>query len=309
MIILQNPNTNPYSFGSGGAIKNSSCALPEIPEIAGNDICICDYIRCDYSEMVFASPPNPNDYWKNDKSEFIAPRFIAADTVDFELHKNGLKVADLNDNTYGEYFGGFANGNASQQLYKGYLLDWLSVYNAFGGGNYNVVHNLNIIGASSTVKSRNFMLALYSDVNANKTVRIETVQNGNIFGNILDFTDLNWYQSIRIKGTFGNPTPSFETTEYMTSKHERVQNKAKMLWDWNLETGLLSWEVVDKLINNKMLGNEILITDYKVITESIWRRKPVFMKEVSKDEDANTPFKKYNLTFTDVKDVYTKRNY
>ena len=51
---------------------------------------------------------------------------MPSDTVAIELWKNGEKIADLNDNTYGTFFNGFANGTAEQQLYVGFLLEFAS---------------------------------------------------------------------------------------------------------------------------------------------------------------------------------------
>ena len=309
MIVIEQSNLVPYTYGSGNAGKLQGAALPEIPTSSTNDICICDFVRCEYSERVFASPSNPNDYWKNDQNEFLFKRFVAVDTIALELHKAGVKVADLNDGTYGTFYNGFASGSSEQQLYVGYLLDWLTVYNAFGGGSYTVVANLDIIGNTSVETSRKFLLSLYNDVSANNTVRIETTQNGNIFGSQFDFTGLNWYQSLRLPANFGNPSPIFETSEYKTSKHLRRQNKAIMGREWELKTGLIPWEVADKLVYNKMLGNSILITDYTIKAESIWRRVKVFMQEIEKPEITKTPVKVYNIKFTDVEDKYTKRNF
>jgi len=309
MIIIQQPNTSPYTYSSGNAAKFLGSSLPEAPNPQNNDICICDFIQCEYIERVFADPNNPNDFWKNDQNEFLFKRFVNADTVLMELHKDGVKVDDLNNDDYGTFFNGFASGSSEQQLYVGYLLNWIDVYDAFGSGSYTVVTNLNIIGVQTENISRVFNLSLYSDLLANGTVRVESTQNGNIFGNDFDYTDLNWYQSLRIPAIFGNPSPVFETTEYKTSTHKRTQNKAKMSREWSLNTKLLSWEVVEVLIYNKLLANEILITDYQIKAESIWRRKSMFMQEIEKPEITGNPKRRYNIKFVDVKDIYTKRNF
>ena len=309
MIVIEQVNSTPYLYNSGNAGKVLGPSLPEVTTENFNDVCVCDFIQCEYREHTFASPANPNDFWKNDKNEFLFKRFVTLDTVAMELHKNGVKVDDLNNNDNGTFFNGFPSGSAEQQLYVGYLIDWLLVYNSFGSGIYTVVANLNIIGVASTVTSREFNLTIYNDVLANGTVRVETTQNGNIFGNQFDFTDLNWYQSLRLPAVFGNPTPIFETTDYMTSTHKRTQNKAKMSREWTLNTKLISWSVAEKLIYNKMLGNEKVITDYQIKAESIWRRIPVFMQEVEKPVLNGNPNKRYNIKFTDEKDIFTKRNF
>ena len=309
MIIIQQLNTVPYSFSSGNAKKELSPAIDKVPSPQTNDTCICDFFVCTYVEKIFVDPNFPNDFWKNDKNEFLFRKLVPTDTVDMELHKNGVKVADLIDNTFGIFFDGFPQGSLAQQIYKGYFVDWLSVYNVHGIGVYKIVANLNIIGNATVSESRDFNMVFYSDLLADSTVRIETVQNGNILGSEFDFSGLQWQQSLRIPAVFGNPTPTFETTEYMTSQHLRRQNKATMSREWELSTRLISWEVVSKLVYNKMLGNEILITDYKIKAESIWRRVSVFMKEIDKPEVGNIPNKRYNMKFVDSQDVFTKRNF
>lgn len=309
MIIIEQTNSNPYNYGSGNAGKILGPSLPEIPDPQTNDICICDFIKCEYSEKIFCAPLNPNDYWKNDQNEFLYKRFVSSDTIDIELQKDEVKIADLNDDTYGTYFDGFASGTSEQQLYKGYLVDWLKVFNDYGAGSYKVVANLSIIGNATVSTSREFILNVYSDIAADGTVRIESYQNGNILGNQFDFTGLNWYQSLRLGGEFGNPAPIFETSEYVTSQYIRRQNKASMSREWTLNTKLISWEVVEKLVYNKLLGNEILITDYKIKAESLWRRVKVFMQEIDKPEIVNNPNRRYNIKFVDVKQIFTKRNF
>jgi hypothetical protein len=309
MIIIEQTNSVPYAYGSGNAGKLLGPSLPNVPNPQTNDSCICDFIQCEYVEYTFASPANPTELWKNDQSEFLYKRFIVADTVAIELHKDDVKVADLNTNTYGTFFNGFPSGSAEQQLYVGYLVDWKLVYTAFGSGNYKVVANLNIISNATVSESRVFRLALYSDILSNGTVRVESYQDGNIFGNSFDFTGLNWYQSLRLPGRFGNPTPVLETTEYVTSQHKRKQNKATMSREWDLETRMISWEVADKLIYNKMLGNVILITDYNIKAEAVWREQSVVLKELDKPKITGNPKRRYNLKFTDSEIIFTKRNF
>ena len=309
MIIIQLPNTTPFAFNSGNAIKFLGKSLPEIitPEI--NNVCICDFIQCQYIEKVFASQSPNNEWWKNDKNEFLFRRLIVTDTVAIELWKNGIKVADLNSNTYGTFFNGFASGNSEQQIYVGYLLEWELVQAAFGNGSYQVKAQLNIIGNATTYESRSFALITYSDIAANKSVRIESTQNGNIIGSDFDFTNLSWYQSLRVPGVFGNPSPVLETDNYVNSNHEQRQITSKNSREWSLQTGLINYEVGTKILYNKMLANEILITDYLIKNESIFRRIDVMVSEIEKPEIKNIPDRVYNIKFTDRKDKYKKRNF
>lgn len=308
MIIENLLNTNPYTFGSGNACKLLGPAISEVDLTNIPDFCICDFVPCVYVEKVFASPSS-SDYWKNDKNEFLFKRFVAVDTVDMELLKDGVKVADLNDNTLGTYFDGFINGSSEQQLYKGYLLDWKLVQAAHGNGIYQVQALLNIIGSSTEFLSRQFNLITFNSQSAHKTVRIETIQNGNIIGSQFDYTGLNWYGSFRLSGVFGNPTPVYETDVYITEQRKRRQIQDRMDREWELNTQFISYEVGSALLYNKLLANEILITDYNIFAESVWRRVSVKTSEVNKPKIIGKPERFYNIKFKDEKEKYIKRNF
>lgn len=308
MIITNLPNGTPYTYGSGNAGKLLGPSLPEIPTAEINDICICDFITCEYVENVFASQSPNNEWWKNDMNEFLFKRFVATDTVSIELYKDEVKVADLNTNALGTFFNGFASGSAEQQMYVGYLLEWELVQAAHGNGTYQVKAQLNIIGNASEYESRKFKLMQYSDEAANATVRIESTQNGNIIGSQFDFTDLNWYQSVRVPGTFGNPTPILETENYIDSNHYSKQITAKNSREWTLKTKQINYEVATKLLYNKLLANQILITDYLIKAESIFRRIDVMTSEIEKPEILGVN-RIYNVTFTDSQDKFKKRNF
>ena len=154
-----------------------------------------------------------------------------------------------------------------------------------------------------------FNLLVYSDREANKTVRIESTQNGNIFGSIFDFTGLNWKQSLRVPGTFSSLSPTLEVENYLNSNHENRQITAKMSREWGLTTGLINFEVATKILYNKLLANEVLITDYLIKAESIFRRIDVMVSEIDKPEIKGTPDRAYNIKFTDRKDTFRKRNF
>ena len=307
MIIQKATNTNPYLTVIGNAKKELGESLPVVIGRPVNDICICDYIRCQYKELVFASLTSES--YKKDYSDFLFKRLISSDTVEIILQKDGINIETLDDNTFGELYNGFSNGNNEQQLYYGFLVDWSKVFIAHGGGYYNIKANLSILGNESEFISREFRLLEYQDLAADGTVKIESYQDGNIFGSEFDFTGLNWYQSMRITGRFGNAEPQFEKDNYIDQQQRRQQIKSTMSRLWSLDTGLLSWEVVEKLVYNKLLSNRILITDYSIKAENIWRQIAVELEEITKPPIFNTPNKRYNIKFVDSTLIFQKRNF
>ena len=307
MIIQQISNSNPYTTNIGNCIKQLGQSINTLTDDKVNDICICDYIGCTYKEQVFAY--SGSDIWKNDKSDFLYRRLISSDTVSIYLQKDGIDLVELTDDSLGTLFDGFPNGNSEQQLYYGYLLDWKLVLAAHGVGNYNIRTELSVLGSELEVYSRDFKLSIFSDLAADGTVKIDTVQNGNILGSEFDYTGIRWNSSIRISGRFGNPTPVYEEDRYLDQTNTYQQVKATMSREWFLNTGLLNSEVAQKLVYNKLLGNEIYITDYSIKAENIWRSIPVKLDEIAKPEIFNYPYKRYNIKFVDNKLIYQKRNY
>src|SRR3990167_8904795 len=96
-------NTTPMDVYQGMATKVAADIFTPPAEVIEATIG-CDYVQLPYSEIVFAHADN--DWWKNDKSEFLYKRYIAADTVAIELWKDDAKIEDLNDSDYGTFFMG-----------------------------------------------------------------------------------------------------------------------------------------------------------------------------------------------------------
>lgn len=296
------PNTSPFAAYDGMATKLLANVFTP-PIDLGGDVISCDYVITPYSELVFGH--SSGDWWKNDKSEFLYRKYISSDTIDIELWKNDEKIEDLNNNDFGTYFSTFTE----QPLYKWYLVDWNLVFMAYGIGTYTVKAQTVVLGQSIEIVSRVFNLMNYTKELAHNTVRIESVQNGNIIGNEFDFTDLSWYQSIRVSGFFGNPKPIYSTDNYVTENRTIEQNQSRMTREFDLSIFPIPFEIVEKIIYNKVLSNSILITDYNIFAEKEWMRLPVVLKDISKPEMPKVQNKMYELKFTDNKDFYIKRNY
>jgi len=306
MITLQLTDSAPQPFGSGLATKLKGKSLPTISLKKTNDVCYCEF-ECEYKANVFAEIGGEG--YKNDKSQFLFRRFVASDTVAIELWKNGEKIADLNDNTYGTFFNGFPSGSAEQQLYVGYLLEWEDVFAAFGGGEYRVKAELSIIGVSSTFESELFVLMGYSDKAADGTARIETVQNGNIIGSIFDFTGLNWYQSVRVRGRFYEESEEFEKIVYKTQEYRQEQVQDKIIENWSLEADFIPRSVSEFLTKNAVLSNSFNVTDYNLLNEQILREIEVVPESIEKTRIQDNRNANYVIKFTSRNDNIIKRNF
>jgi hypothetical protein len=306
MIIVQLPNTTTYSITSGMATKIKGESLTEVISPEVNEICYCK-LECEYKEKVFASISN--DYWKNDKNTFIFRRLISTDTVTINLYKGNVLIATIVDNTFGEFINGYPSGTPDQQLYVVFTIYWQNVFNTFGGGQYQISTDLNILGNTSTELSTVFNLQGYSDQNANGTVRIETIQNGNIIGSPFDFTGLNVYQSYRLGGKLTEITPTLEDDSYLDFDYIKNQIQTKLIPKWLLKTKRIPRVVSILLSRDTILANEILITDYNIFNEAIFRRVSLYPESIDKPDIGKTTKPIFEITFVDKIENTIKRNF
>lgn len=307
MIITTLPNSAPYVSGSGMATKVVSQTLQEVVDKETNDICICDIQRCEYVGKVFASISGAD--YKNDTSAFMYKRLIPADTVVIKLLKDGVEIATIVDNTYGEYTNGFTSGTDEQQLYVGFLIFWENVLNLNGAGEYKIRAELNILGNTSTQDSITYLLKTYNDRIADGTVVIDTVQNGNISRSQFDYTDLNWVQSFRIPGILRRGAPELTTNFYEKENRERVQIQDSIGDQWEVETKLIPADVSNLINYDNLLANTMTITDYNMYNDEVFRNIPLYPQEITKRKGNANKSAMFTYTFVDRVDDQRKRNY
>ena len=234
--------------------------------------------ECCFDQVVFAKIGNEFDH-ENDHTAVLHRQIIPTDTIDFELYKDGVKVADLNNNTLGEYFD---LGAFPIPTYKGFQLDWNAVLVAHGAGCYKIKKQLNILNVASTKTSIKYVLQPYTDEAADETVRIDVIQNGYIINSEFDYTGMDWPQSVRFSGRFNKKNPDYKETVYQDSTRRQTQVQDSIIDNYTLELSALPSEVYNTLNYEMLLANNILISDYRLYNPDIFRLLPVNFKEFSK---------------------------
>lgn len=284
---------------------------PFNPPQAREKVCGCDFSTC-FAEIVFADNEATGDFWKQDKTDFLFRKQLSADTVVFELYRKGVLVATITNNDYGDYFATFTDTN----LQTGWVADWTSIFNAFGGGLYNVKIQYTTLGSSYTLESRDFHLMPYRPELAHGTVRIESYQTGNVIGSDIDYSlvlsDLpnGWYSSIRLDGRFFPSGNTLEVDEYFNSNYRKTQNNTESIQEYSLETKLIPDVVSKNIKENQILANSVLITDYDLYASLIFRRKevaPIAYSEITQFQETGSS--KYLITFGDRVQNNKKRNF
>lgn len=310
-LIKQLPNPFPFIIGEGLAVKQLGAAkgldLPDAESL--NDICYCDW-ECEYKGLVFGHPDGKG--YKNDASDFLFKKFLVTDTVVITLEKSGTVIATITDDTYGLYYPSFTN----DPLTVGFLLQFQKVLAIEGTGVYQLKAILTIAGTDFNFSSQKYRLLSYDDILANKTVRIESFQTGNIIRSVFDYSLLvedlpnGWYQSVRIPGFFGDKTPSLEVDNYIDQEYEKQQIQTKVVNTWTLETGLIPNVLVERITQDNVLANKILITDYNFLNVTIYRQINLSSSEMSDFEFfRNNRLSKFIVKFTDKLDNLFKSNF
>ncbi len=288
---------------------NLPCTTANVPS-EDEDICACAGVECERNLDVFADL-NDSSEKKNDKTSFLFKVFVPTDTGTMSLFKNGVEIAQLNNNNYGTYYAlGNLGSSYGQQFYLGYLVDWNLVLGLHGVGYYEIKANLTIFGLPKEILSEKYNLQKYSDEAVDGSVKITTFQNGNIESSPFDYTNMNWYQQIRISGIFWNKQSEIITDNYFTSNRTITQIQDSIKYTYELCIEFVQDSVSKFIIENAILSNEIYITDYNFTNTTDYVNYPVNVEEITD----TTELYKYNgrshtIKFTDRTQNIRKRNY
>ena len=265
-IIRNNPNLDNNSIVTQNDLNECCFILPALAEIG-----------------------TPTSDLKNDKHSVIY--FFDNGYTDAEIklqkYENGSysDIATLNNNDYGAFYtlGFYETIYAESAI--GYLLDFNLVINDFGIGNYRIKCNATLIDL--TIKnyySFEFCLKEYSDYNADNTVRLEWIKNGNS-GSLTDDTRkvdygvLNWYNSIRIPNSyFGKlkPTKTKKTTKYQTGQVVRLSDSDEI--EYSLICDRLPLWLVKFINFDANYNSEMYVTDYNSINFETYNKKQITSK-------------------------------
>lgn len=288
----------------GMADSDSSSVIATLVDEPGFEVCACQ--RCEFEEYAFVK--NNGSYWMNSKKRFIRAKRFPTDTIEFTLWKDGVQRAVLNDNTYGVFYN-FGSTDLINPDYKAFIVDWNLVQLGFGYGKYSVKTVHTSLGTPRTFESWKFNVVEYTPERANGTVRIETYQNGSLT-NGFDYTGLFIYQSLWIKGFFGDKKPKYQEKNYQDPDFKKHQIKAEMQYTYKLSTEKpLPAAVYNILNNDDILANDIYITDYNVLNQEVYKRKNVYLSDIIEVENHKfTRVSSFVYEFTDKIENINKRN-
>jgi len=265
-----------------------------------------------YNNKVFADVSDKTNELRTDSNSFLFSKKISLGSVvvSMELFKEGTKIADLNNDTYGTYYApGFSS---TYPLYYGYQVNWGEVLDLHGAGCY-VIKNNWTLGALPTVttESECFYLLPYSPCNVEGTVKIKWIQNGNIESNALRFAGLNWTNWIRVQGIFWKNEATEEIDEVEMTNRSFENVNIQSIDEFSLELKSSPYWLTKLLDKNAVLGSEIFVTDYNADNhrDDLIQFPVRFSGYGERDEQRGNKFARYSYKFKRRVDNDLKREY
>lgn len=253
--------------------------------------------QCCYTHKVLASSSDTDSY-KNDETGVYFKRPTPNSSVVFKLVDSLATEYLLNDATYGEFldFGGNEQPDLSY-----YIVDWRKVLLALGEDSYQIKQEITIAGITTDIFSNTFTLCEFSIDTADNTVRIDTVENGLLVRENVNFKGTNFRTSIRVRGYFGNPDYAYEQDNLFKRDYNTQQVSMDLNKTYKFQGLQLPDCIIDELMEFVLLGNELYISDYNKNNPSYnYERFAVVLENVDSVEYNSlnrTP--NVNLTFTD----------
>ena len=277
--------------------------LPTVEDIV--DFCTCDFV-CDYIEQAYVYPSDMSDTYKNDYKSFLINLKDDSSTYEFTLIRPDGNETVFSDDNFGELFDkGF---NQEQPLKVGYRIDWIKVFELFGRGIYQIKVSQTDFGNTVTAESIKFNVQVYDEIRADKTVKIETVQDSPIL-NGEDFGGMEWVNMARVEGTFNTETPNYEIDRLVDSQRNEIDIQTTKFNTYTLETNIIPNKIGDYLTEEVCMTNNVFISVNDVFNYRQYRRLPVvFEGDVSPGDDYSMNYKKkFNISFKDLTNkVYRK---
>jgi len=238
--------------------------------------------ECCYDNVVLADNGS-SDYEKNDFVSFYFVRQTASDDIIWKLTNPLGGTFTISDDTYGSFkdFGSYPD----QPNLKTFKIEWEKVLTLLGEFNYNLSSSFTVGGIALTSDSNTFHLKQFTTLLADKTVRIDSVMNGELVHLGIDFKGTDYTTSLRMMGFFGRRNTKFVQDNIVKRDYSVEQISMSQENEYQFQTGLLPICITDELYDFILFGNEIFISDYNLNNHSYGFTK--FAVELDSNKGAN----------------------
>jgi len=290
------PNTG-ISHNLIGMRTRATIALANVTKI--ESIESRGFKDCCYGILVLSD--GTDDTYKNDESGFLFTKNTNSDSFDLKLIRGAGGIGnewDLNDDTYGTFFD---FGDLPFSRYKGYRLKWSNVYNLHGVGIYTIQVSGTFIGQPQTFTTSSYVLKQFSYDIADKTIRVDSIMNGYLGTNKFDYSNCQWFDSIRFNGFFGNRNPEHQLDNVVYANRSIQQVRDELINTYKLQSGIIPYCVSGVLIDYHFMADQLFISDYNRNNHQYnYKETPVILE--GNDEPSYNSGSRYvrlNYTFKD----------
>lgn len=267
--------------------------------------------KCCEKVLALASSTD-TDSFKNDYKTIFFKKEAPTDNCTFELYKDGVKIADLNNSTYGTFndFGSI-DGKEDWTIFR---LEWRNVLLIDGVGNYFIRRNISNLGLPSVADDTLcYELWEFSFEIANRSVRFESVQDGILEDLNLDFKGLSLEDMIRVRGFFGGYTPKISQDNVVRTNNDVVQLRQNNYGEYLFKSEFLNYYTSQELINFHFKGYPLLVSDYNKYNHSYdYKETSIILESVETPKYLNEQRSRkalFSAKFRDQKENKRKINY
>lgn len=262
--------------GMAVELETVTAVLPVQPTHLNYGVCPC---TCEFEELVLAGSTD-SDLYRSDRSSFWFRKFDSGDSFTLKLIKNGTTEITI-DNTIAEVFdfGDLKRNGVVDDQYAGFIIHWYLVFGANSYGTYQIVGTQIIAGVEYKYVSHKFNLRAFNYKLALGTIKVEVTQNGYNESEAFDFTGLNLYQAVRVRGKLTKGLPKYTEENYIREGRTIEQIQALIVDEYQLELRPLPAEIANFIAYNTTLSNKILVSDYNVNPE-VYQQLDLRIKQI-----------------------------
>lgn len=262
--------------------------------------------ECCLENIVLAHLTETSDY-KNDYTGFYHQKQLSTETVSFRITGDGGFDETITDDT----FGLFVDGYVDNEFLETFVLDWRKILISNGSGYYLVEKEVVIAGITVVVPLGGYKLKHFTNSSADKTIRIDTVMNGLLVSENVDFTNTSFKTSLRVFGFFGRRSANFTEDNLIDGNYRKHQISIKQENEYKLQTGSIPECLSTHIFDFLLLGNELFMNDYNIINHSYKFVKFSVVYSGNEGDGYSNRSRKVvlNLTFSKRNVNAIKRNY
>lgn len=244
MLEFELPNTSPLlREGITCKLETSRVQIEDLIEAI--DYCFCSF-ECEENLLAFAGV-------KEREKDFFTLYYKSKDesaTINFFIDDIQL----VND-TYGEV------------IDNGYIVDFTKVFNELGGGLYTLKIEITEFGNTFEKTYGKFEVAPYNQERADGTVRLLSIQSGNIESSF-DFGREGVPFMLRFPGILTNRQKVDELKQNQNSNRVEIQVHDRWWYEYELILETNRQKFANFILNTLLPGTELYVSDYNLTNET-----------------------------------------